>query len=67
MKQEEKLYMLKWSIIDKISGQEVKRGHGVYCGINLTDAQRDAVEDTEEFDDLTQVMVFDKDFKELDA
>jgi len=65
--QTERLFILEWSIIDKISHEEVKRGRGVYCGVNLTDAQRDAVEDTEEFDDLTQVMVFDKNFIELNV
>ena len=65
--QTERLFILEWSIIDKASQKEIKRGRGVYCGINLTDAQRDAVEDTEEFDDLTQVMVFDKNFIELNV
>ena len=60
-----KLYKLNWSIIDKVSGKEVRRGFGVYCGINVTDAQRDALEDIEDFDDLTQVIVFDKDFTEF--
>lgn len=60
-----KLYKLEWSIIDHLTGNEVRKGSGVYCGINLTDAQRDAVQDIEDFDDLTQVIVFDKNFYEF--
>ena len=60
-----KLFKLSFSIIDHQSGKEISRHRGVYCGINVTDAQRDAVEDCEEFDDSTQVIVFDKDYIEF--
>ena len=64
----EKLYELHWSICDKATGKPVRNGHGVYCGVNLTDAQRDAVEDTDDFDPETQVMVFDEDdYIEMDV
>ena len=63
--QETKLYKLWFSILDKESGVEISRRVGVFCGINLTDAQRDAIEDCEDFDDASQVIVFDKDFIEF--
>lgn len=65
--QNTKLYKLSWSLISKDDGKELKRGDGIYCGINVTDAQRDAVSDVEEFDDSKMIMVFDKDFIEFDC
>ena len=63
----ERLFKLRWSVVDKSTGNSAKEGSGVYCGCSLAEAQEDAFNTILEdgfFDPETMVLVFAKDYEE---